>query len=54
MTPARAAELVLAHHAVLAAIPFLFPTLIITLTVLVIAIQDHRRPPDPPPDPPSG
>ncbi|MDQ3762014.1 MAG: hypothetical protein M3460_10055 [Actinomycetota bacterium] len=47
---ATAGQLVLAHHALIAAIPFLVPTLLITLTVAVMALQD-RRPSDPP-DPP--
>jgi hypothetical protein len=47
VTAPEAGEVVLAHHMILAAVPFLVPTLVITLTVVVMAIQDRRRGPDP-------
>ncbi|HEY6425456.1 MAG TPA: hypothetical protein VIY28_19875 [Pseudonocardiaceae bacterium] len=37
-----AAAVVLAHHMILAAVPFLVPTLVITVLVAVMAIQDRR------------
>lgn len=35
--------LVLAHHALVAALPFVVPTLVITLVVAVMAVRDRRR-----------
>lgn len=52
MTLTLVAGVVLAHHALLPAVPFLVPALVMTLTVLAMIIQDRRRPPDPPPDHP--
>lgn len=46
MTRFQVGEIVLAHHAILASVPFLMPTLIITGTILVMIIQDRRRPLD--------
>ena len=34
---------VLAHHSIIAALPFVLPTLVITLTVVVMAVRDRRR-----------
>jgi hypothetical protein len=34
---------VLAHHSIIAALPFVVPTLVITLTVAVMAVRDRRR-----------
>jgi hypothetical protein len=42
-----AGEVVLAHHAIIAAVPFLVPMLVITMMMVVIAVQDRRRGPDP-------
>lgn len=36
-------EVVLAHHAIVAALPFVVPTLVITLMVVVMAVRDRRR-----------
>jgi hypothetical protein len=33
---------VLAHHSIIAALPFVVPTLVITLTVVVMAVRDRR------------
>ncbi|MGH4024408.1 MAG: hypothetical protein ACRDRV_07460 [Pseudonocardiaceae bacterium] len=38
-----AATVVLAHHSLIAALPFALPTLVITLTVVVMAVRDRRR-----------
>jgi hypothetical protein len=40
-------EVVLAHHAIVVAVPFLVPMLVITVMMVVIAVQDRRRGPDP-------
>ena len=34
---------VLAHHSIIAALPFALPTLVITLTVVVMALRDRHR-----------
>lgn len=34
---------VLAHHSIIAALPFALPTLVITLTVVVMAVRDRHR-----------
>jgi cytochrome c-type biogenesis protein CcmH/NrfF len=34
---------VLAHHSLVAALPFVVPTLLITLMVVVMAVRDRRR-----------
>ncbi len=47
MTPALAAQVVLAHHALIESVPFLVPVLVVTLTVITLAIHDRRRGPDP-------
>lgn len=47
MTVALAGEVVLAHHAIIAAVPVLVPMLVITLMMVVIAVRDRRRGPDP-------
>ncbi len=36
---------VLAHHALVAALPFVVPTVLITLIVVVMAVRDRRREP---------
>ncbi|MGH3942920.1 MAG: hypothetical protein ACRDTG_30720 [Pseudonocardiaceae bacterium] len=36
-------EVVLAHHPIIAALPFVVPTLVITLLVVVMAVRDRRR-----------
>ncbi|MGH3930807.1 MAG: hypothetical protein ACRDTF_12600 [Pseudonocardiaceae bacterium] len=35
--------MVLAHHPIVAALPFVVPTLVITLMVVVMAVRDRRR-----------
>jgi len=40
-------EMVLAHHAIIAAVPFLVPMLVITLVMVAIAVRDRHRGPDP-------
>jgi hypothetical protein len=55
VTPDTVPTMVLAHHPIVAALPFLVPTLLITLMVVVMAVRDRRRgDPDPPgkPGPP--
>ncbi|MGH3899412.1 MAG: hypothetical protein ACRDTA_14465 [Pseudonocardiaceae bacterium] len=37
---------VLAHHPIIAAVPFLVPMLVITLMMVVITVRDRRRDPD--------
>lgn len=37
-----AGEVVLAHHPIVAALPFVVPTLVITLLVVVMAVRDRR------------
>ena len=36
-------DVVLAHHMIIAAIPFLVPTAVITTMVAVMAVRDRRR-----------
>ncbi len=43
MTALVTAEAVLAHHTILEAVPFLVPMLVITLMMVVMAVQDRRR-----------
>ncbi|HEY2766339.1 MAG TPA: hypothetical protein VGJ13_20360 [Pseudonocardiaceae bacterium] len=38
-----AGEVVLAHHMIIAAIPFLVPTAVITTMVAVMAVRDRHR-----------
>jgi hypothetical protein len=45
---APAGEIVLAHHAIVAALPFVVPTMVITLLVVVMAVRDRRRGDDDP------
>ncbi|MGQ0778566.1 MAG: hypothetical protein ACT4NY_29835 [Pseudonocardiales bacterium] len=36
-------DVVLAHHPIVAALPFVVPTLVITLLVVAMAVRDRRR-----------
>ncbi len=42
MTAPVAGEAVLAHHAIIEAVPFLVPMLVITLMMVVIAVRDRH------------
>lgn len=47
MTAAVTAEVVLAHHAIIAAVPFLVPMLVITLMMVGLAVRDRHSGRDP-------
>ncbi len=44
-TTLAAGTVVLAHHPLVAALPFVVPTVLITLIVVVMVIRDRRREP---------
>ena len=41
MTVAVTVEVVLAHHAIIEAVPFLVPMVVITLMLVVMAVRDR-------------
>jgi hypothetical protein len=43
VTVAVTGEVVLAHHAIIEAMPFLVPMVVITLMLVVMAVLDRRR-----------
>ena len=42
-----AREVMLAHHSIVAAVPFLVPMLVITVKMVVITVRDRRSGRDP-------